>query len=196
MNKNSKSSNGNNSEAYQKHLRKLVESVGRNESIILNDEQIKNVAELRVRGKYPADNIVENTSHIVVYSLPIQLILDDFKDLETFWNHVLSEFYTPLYYKIAMVIHFDVKCPHIHLIIKTDEYLDREQIAIRLSGLVICKDGRRTIYEDAVAYYFGSLEEVFDMFLEDFIECVHVTVLMTPNFIEYIENVEECKKNS
>lgn len=196
MEKRTSNSNRKNTEAYYKYLKEIVESVGHNESIILNDEKIKEVAELRVRGKYPTNGIVENTSHIAVYSLPCQRIVDDFENLDTFWKHVISEFYISFNYMIAMVIHFDVKCPHIHLIIKTDEYLDREQIASRLKKQIFSKDGTCTIFEDAVAYFFGSLEEVFYMFLEDSFEGVDTTVVMTPNFIEHIANVEKCKKNN
>lgn len=174
-------------EHYRKMLEAEISAIGSNEVCILNDDELKQIAELRVRKCVPENYVLENQSQIVVYTQSIEKILERHRTLETFWKKVQSEIISRLGCMAVLILHKDKKTAHIHLLLKTKEKMSRTDLACWFDEVFIHKNGSSDIFEYPFSYYYEPLLDVYEMFQKD-INCDTegvITLYTTSDFAEY-----------
>lgn len=125
---------------------------------------------------------IEKAGHIVVYTKNCECIKERYGSLERFWEYVKISIISRFDCMVAMVLH-DNKNPHIHLILKTEECIDKYRLAFGFNEVSFREDYSCDIFEDAFTYYFQHLEEVYDTLIRT---SDALALGMTPDFADYI----------
>lgn len=125
---------------------------------------------------------IGKAGHIVVYTKDCECIKERYGSLECFWERVKVSIIPRFDCMVAMVLHDDEN-PHIHLILKTEECIEKCRLAFGFNEVSFRDDYSCDIFEDAFTYYFQPLEEVYDTLIRT---SNALALGMTPDFADYI----------
>ena len=166
----------------------------RNKGIMLNDEAVKAIAELRVRGIPISFKEEKCESHTIVFTQTCEEIDKHYGSLEAFWNRVKNNTTLKRFgFMYSLAIHQDGVVPHIHLTIHSDERLDKFMLAFELGVVEFGEnDSIMDTHEELFTCYSNTLDDTYKMYLKDKFSGVSYGTLVcyiTPQFIEYIDRL-------
>ncbi len=132
-------------------------------------------------------------SNIVVYSKPLDFILDKYNSIEEFWDYVLKACGTEY---VCLVIHDDKDIPHIHLLMKFKEIIALREVACFLDEIYLDEYGIETVRDKTLKYLYINLyqafHQIFSLGKPSDKEQYPILAKITPTLAEHILIQEYC----